>query len=264
MRPATAGLMTPTNSNPVLVAVTMKLLILSDIHANWPALQAVLTAEPNVDGYIVLGDLVNYGPHPVECVQWARGNVSAGWIVQGNHDRAVGCDEDPRCSAPYRELAAAMQRYTVNRLNPAAKDYLAGLPATQTNSLGYARCYLCHAIPTDPHFGYLQAKESRARWENEIKAAGNPDYLLVGHTHRPRVSMINSTIIINPGSVGQPKDGDPAASYICWNNGEVELRRAAYDVPSVARDLAAAAPGPEARQLTEILLTGGRLPPLTI
>lgn len=242
----------------------MKLLILSDIHANWPALQAVLAAEPNVDGYVILGDLVNYGPHPVECVRWVRENVSAGWIVQGNHDRAVGCAEDPRCSAPYREIAAATQRFTANLLDPSAKGYLAGLPASQTSSLGYARCYLCHAIPSDPLYGYLQSKDSRSKWENEIKAAGSPDYLLVGHTHVPRFSMINSTIVINPGSVGQPKDGDPNASYALWDNGEVHLRRASYDVQSVARDLATLTSEPVANQLSNILASGGRFSPTAL
>jgi len=238
----------------------MKLLILSDIHANWPALQAVLAAEPQVDGLIVLGDLVNYGPHPVECVRWAQANAPADWIVQGNHDRALGCDEDPRCSAPYRTLAAAMQCYTAGRLEPTAKSYLAKLPDCQTNIMGYARCFLCHAIPSDPLYGYMQAPDSRARWEREIHAAGRPDFLLVGHTHRPFASLINSTLIVNPGSVGQPKDHDPRASYALWRDGGVVLRRAAYDVASVAKDLVDCAPPEVALQLAGVLHTGGNLP----
>ena len=238
----------------------MKFLILSDIHGNWPALQAVLAAEPQVDGLIVLGDLVNYGPHPVECVRWAQANTTPGWIVQGNHDRAVGCDEDPRCSAPYRALAAAMQRYTAGRLDAEAKGYLAKLPAGQTNTMGFARCFLCHAIPSDPLYGYLHLPDQRARWEAEILAAGRPDFLLVGHTHRPFACLVKSTLIVNPGSVGQPKDHDPRASYALWRDGDVMLRRAAYDVEAVARDLVDCAPPDVAPLLAGVLRRGGDLP----
>jgi len=238
----------------------MKLLILSDIHANWPALQAVLAAEPQVDGLIVLGDLVNYGPHPVECVRWAQANVSPQWIVQGNHDRAVGCDEDPRCSAPYRVLAAAMQRFTAGRLDAAAKGYLADLPAFQTTAMGNARCFLCHAIPSDPIYGYLQLRDPRARWESEVQKAGRPDFLLVGHTHRPFVRLIQTTLVVNPGSVGQPRDGDPRASYALWSEGGVALRRAAYDVAAVAKDLVDCAPPEVALPLAGVLHKGGGLP----
>jgi predicted phosphodiesterase len=79
----------------------MKLLIVSDIHGNWPALQAVLQAEPDADQILCLGDLVNYGPQPVECVQWARQQLGPEWLIQGNHDRAVGRDEEPNCSVSF-------------------------------------------------------------------------------------------------------------------------------------------------------------------
>lgn len=79
----------------------MKLLILSDIHGNWPARQAVLHAEPDADEILCLGDLVNYGPHPVECVRWDMQRPGLDWTIQGNHDRAVGRDEEPHCSGPY-------------------------------------------------------------------------------------------------------------------------------------------------------------------
>jgi predicted phosphodiesterase len=238
----------------------MKILILSDIHANWTALQAVLAAEPQADGLIMLGDLVNYGPHPIECVRWAQANATPGWIVQGNHDRAIGCDEDPRCSAPYRSLAAAMQQYTGGRIDAVAKDYLAGLPTSQTSALGNARCVLCHAIPSDPLYGYLQLRDPRARWEAEIDAANRPDFLLLGHTHQPCVRLMNSTLVVNPGSVGQPKGGDPRASYALWSDGDVLLRRAAYDVETVARDLADCAPPEVALPLAGVLRTGADLP----
>ncbi len=64
----------------------MKLLIVSDIHANWPALRAVLETESDSDQTLCLGDLVGYGPHPVECVAWAKEMISQAWVIEGDHD----------------------------------------------------------------------------------------------------------------------------------------------------------------------------------
>ncbi len=118
----------------------MKIVIVSDLHGNRHALLAVLAAESWCDGFLCLGDLVNYGPDPVACVQWAQSAVS-GRIVQGNHDHALGLDADPRCSPPYRSLAAAMQRYTAGVLTPDARHYLAGLPRTLALTFGSARFF---------------------------------------------------------------------------------------------------------------------------
>lgn len=238
----------------------MQLLILSDIHANWPALSAVLAAEPQVNGVICLGDIVNYGPHPARCVEWVHDHAKHGWVVQGNHDRALGCDEGPRCSAPYRGLAADMQRFTRKQINLAAKDYLARLPTNTTQSLGGGVFFLCHAVPTEPLYTYIAPDDAR-HWERECKFAGQPDFLLVGHTHLPMIKRIGRTTIVNPGSVGQPKNGDPRACYALWRDGEIELRRVIYDVESTVSDLAACATPRTAQQLAQVLMTGGNLPP---
>ncbi len=86
----------------------MKILIVSDIHANLEALRAVL-AEPH-DRLWVLGDLVNYGPNPIEVVDLIRANASL--VVQGNHDFALGAGAGPECSKPFRQMARAKQDYT--------------------------------------------------------------------------------------------------------------------------------------------------------
>jgi predicted phosphodiesterase len=238
----------------------MTLLIVSDLHGNPWALSAVLAAEPACDGFLCLGDLVNYGPDPMACVDWARSAVPPGRIVQGNHDHALGLDADPRCSAPYQPLAAAMQRYTAGVLTPEARHYLAGLPPTLTPTFGGARFFLCHAAPSDPLFAYVPPDEPEARWEAEVECAGRPDFLLVGHTHLQFTLRIGSTVVVNPGSVGQPKGGDPRACYAVWHDGEVSFRRVAYDVHATVRGLAACAPPTVVLALTRVLLTGGDLP----
>jgi predicted phosphodiesterase len=154
-----------------------------------------------------------------------------------------------------------MQRFTRKQISLAAKDYLARLPTNTTQSLGGSVFFLCHAVPTEPLYTYI-APDDAKHWERECKFAGQPDFLLVGHTHLPMIHRIGRTTIVNPGSVGQPKNGDPRACYALWRDGEIELRRVTYDVQSTVGDLAACATPRTAQQLAEILMTGGNLPPV--
>lgn len=239
----------------------MKLLILSDIHGNWPALQAVLHAEPDADEILCLGDLVNYGPQPVECVRWAMQRLGPDWTIQGNHDRAVGRNEDPHCSGPYQPLAAATQEITARLLPQEMKQFLSGLEPLQRFQLGEAVFLACHALPSEPLYHYLSASTPLPLWESEVRIAGHPDFLLLGHTHEPLQTRVRKTLVVNPGSVGQPKDGDARAAYAVWQDGRVTLRRAAYDVEQTIR--AYAGLGLDAHTvevLAEILRTGGHMP----
>ncbi len=134
----------------------MKLLIVSDIHANLEALQAVL-AESH-DELWVLGDLVNYGPNPSEVVDLVRRNASV--VVQGNHDYAVGGGSDPQCSSAFREMARAMQNYTEPLLNADQRALLRSLPRTAARTVDGYRFFLCHATPS----GSLQDTVGLLSW----------------------------------------------------------------------------------------------------
>ena len=91
----------------------MKVLIVSDIHANWTALRTILAAEQDYDKILCLGDLVDYGPQPFECVGWAAAKFQeGGWFLQGNHDWSVAYNADARCSKPYAHLAEATRKFT--------------------------------------------------------------------------------------------------------------------------------------------------------
>src|ERR1035441_5144446 len=131
----------------------MKLLIVSDIHANLEALQAVL-AESH-DELWVLGDLVNYGPNPSEVVDLVCRYASV--MVQGNHDYAVGGGSDPQGSSAFREMARAMQNYTEPLLNADQRALLRSLPRTAARTVDGYRFFLCHATPTEPLFQYFPA-----------------------------------------------------------------------------------------------------------
>jgi putative phosphoesterase len=239
----------------------MKIIIVSDIHGNWPALRTVFEAEPDFDRILCLGDLVNYGPFPVECVDWAREMVLPEWIIQGNHDKAVGLDEDPHCSPAYERLAEGTQVFTRRLLGPELKQLLAKLKPMRAFELDGAKCVACHASPTDPLYHYLPETAPISRWESEILAAHQPDFLFLGHTHLPMKAHFRRTLVVNPGSVGQPKQGDPDAAYAVWEQGEVTLRRVHYDVEETVRGYANRGVEPHILNLlTEVLRTGGELP----
>ena len=235
----------------------MKILIISDVHGNWPALQAVLEAESNATGILCLGDLVNFGPQPVECVAWAEEVLSPEGIIQGNHDYAVGFDEDPRCAPPYAPLAKGTQEFTSRLLTPKMKEFLATLVPSRSFNSGNGKCFACHASPKDPLYGFLPDSASAPLWETEIADAGLPDFLFLGHTHIPMKTRLMKTLIVNPGSVGLPQDGDARAAYAIWEDGNVTLRRVPYDVEETVRAYdGLGLPAHVLHQLTEMLRTG--------
>lgn len=226
----------------------MKALIVSDVHSNWHALSAI---KENADRTFFVGDAVNYGPSPEPCVQWLH--VRASLAVSGNHDYAISHDADPRCSAPYREAAEAMGRDNRAKLSTGCMDLLRGLPLTAETTFGGVRFYAVHSAPSDPLFGYYPPEVL----EEQIGSI-EADVILVGHTHLPFVRRVGEKWLVNPGSVGQPKDGDPRASYAVWEDGQIELRRVAYDIEATCRELAtAAAPRNVVEMLQHVLRTGG-------
>ncbi|SPE56493.1 conserved hypothetical protein [Verrucomicrobia bacterium] len=239
----------------------MKILLIADIHGNWTALEEVLAAEPKVDQILCLGDLVNYGPQPAECVAWAMKTLPTGWLLQGNHDRAVALDTDPHCSPAYELLAAATQEVSKRLLSRAMKTFLANLEPMRRWHFNDANHVACHATPSDPLFHYLTEKSALTIWESELVQAGHPDFLFVGHTHLPMKTQFQRTLVINPGSVGQPKHGDPRAAYAVWEDGAVKLRRVAYEVERTVRAYDGLGLEPHVvHSLTEALRTGRDLP----
>lgn len=238
----------------------MKILVFSDVHANWPALQAVLRAEPDADRILCLGDLVNYGPQPAECVSWAMKLDGRSRVIQGNHDQAFSTGNDPGTSVAYQLLSETMQAATAPLLSPEMQVYLGALQPLQRFRWEGTNCVACHAIPSDPLYGYMGEQAAPTLWQSELVEAQHPDILFVGHTHVPMVTQFQRTLVINPGSVGQPRDGDPWAAYAIWQDGSVALRRAAYDLEKTIRAFESLALEPQIRQrLVQELQTGGRV-----
>ncbi len=211
----------------------MKVLLISDVHANLWALRAVIHDAGAVDHLLCAGDIVSYGPDPCATLDSLR---AQGVIaVRGNHDHAVAWGADPNASPAKQPLALAMRGWTRSQLQPADIAWLAHLPLRLTWDMGGTRFAVVHATPRDPLYDYSLRPDASVDFVNEVAMGIDADVLVVGHTHWPLLRPHDGLQIVNPGSVGQPLDGDPRAAYALWENGKITLRRAAYDpAPALA------------------------------
>jgi diadenosine tetraphosphatase ApaH/serine/threonine PP2A family protein phosphatase len=218
----------------------MTVALLSDIHANLAALEAVLAALPPVEGIWVLGDTVGYGPDPADVLALLRERGAS--LVAGNHDRAVATGSGLELFNPLARAAAERHR---EWLSSEDRDVLAALPLRLAPLDGYE---LCHGSPRDPLWEYVFDPETAAA----VLAATDAQQACCGHTHVPALFRSGTKRLVNPGSVGQPRDGDPRAAYALLDpdTGTVEFLRAAYDVAATQRRMRALRlPGPLADRL---------------
>lgn len=221
----------------------MTVLLISDVHSNLQALEAVLGAEPDVDAVWCLGDIVGYGPNPNECISLLRTQNAV--CLAGNHDRAATGDLD---TSTFNTDARAACNWTENALSNDSWDFLRSLhPSDSIDGI-----QLAHGSPRDPIFEYVFNLSIAVLNFDRFDA----DVCLVGHTHVPLIFtrqhvpdgppehataipepntpfvLKGFRSIVNPGSVGQPRDGDPEAAYMLLDskNLTVTLKRLAYDV----------------------------------
>lgn len=224
----------------------MRIAVLSDIHSNLVALDAVLAHAGQVDGVWHLGDVVGYGPDPDGVVDRLRSVGAVG--ARGNHDAAaLGGREIESFN---RDARTAME-WTRARIEPATRDWLAALPERQVEG----EFTLVHGSPLDPTWEYVTDERSaRANLAALVTRHG-----LHGHTHVPAAwfgrdgdakARVRGEVAVdgdvrlfegrraflNPGSVGQPRDGDARASYLVLDPeaGVASWHRVAYDVEAVA------------------------------
>ena len=229
----------------------MQIAIVSDIHSNVIALETVLDALPAHDQLWCLGDTIGYGPRPNECLAYMCERATH--VLTGNHDLAclgeVSLDD-------FNALARQANTWNNRQLLPELRAFLHARPAMLTVEPGAT---LAHASPRDPIWEYILDIET---------ALDNLPYYstnicLVGHTHVPTIFAMQTGLedhqvrfevgqagqvvdlqpgaryIFNPGSVGQPRDGDPRAAYALWDTtaGSVRFERIAYDIAGTQRQM---------------------------
>jgi putative phosphoesterase len=201
----------------------MRILLIADIHANWPALEAV-AAEPH-DLCFCLGDLVDYALDPAPCIDWVRNHAKE--AVRGNHDHGAAQNVIINGKIGFKYLTGLTRALTRERLGPDDLRFLARMPVTRTVSIDNTRFFLAHATPRDPLDEY--APPDPQFWDRRLRDI-DADVVCVGHTHHPYILEAGGKLVINPGSVGQPRDGDPRASYAIIQDYNVELKRVEYPV----------------------------------
>jgi len=206
----------------------MKIGLIADIHGNVRALDAVLKSAPGINTWICGGDVVGYYPDVNEVCEALR-RIGA-LTVRGNHDAYVAGHMIP--SAQKRPLYRT--DWTRQNLEPKHLDWISSLPVQLNLNFKDWRFMIRHASPWDEET-YLYPDSHRL---SEIKLEGYCGYIF-GHTHWPMVIKAGEGYIINPGSVGQPRDYNSAASYaiVEIETGKIELRRAPYDVTSYQQHL---------------------------
>ncbi|TKR25778.1 metallophosphoesterase family protein [Natronomonas salsuginis] len=200
--------------------------VLSDIHANRIALDAVLDDMPDVDAMVCAGDVVGYNPWPAECVDEMRSHDVP--TVMGNHDRAVVTETGFGGNG----MADAGVRYALDVLDDDRIEWLAGLPESRYCFDGRVR--IVHGHPDDPNrYTYPSLFSARL--------LGEEDVLIMGHTHVQAHERFDEGIVLNPGSVGQPRDGEPTAAYalVDLEAMTVSERRVEYDIESVIEEIEA-------------------------
>jgi len=222
-------------------------LVIADVHGNLAAMEAVISAAGDFDEIWCLGDMVGYGPDPNECVSLLQQFPHV--AVAGNHDWAavglVSLDD-------FNPWARAAAEWTAENLEPSVRAYLQNLPVEMQKE----KFTLVHGSPRSPVWEYIDS--APVAWRN-MELLETP-YCLVGHTHVPalfvdlgailrrarhvrvagdvvRFKFGRARVIANPGSVGQPRDGDYRAAYMILDTeaGQAEIRRVAYDVEATQR-----------------------------
>lgn len=233
----------------------MKTLLLADVHSNQVALEAVLaeTASESFDAVLFAGDLVDYGLDPQPCVAWSQQSTTVS--IRGNHDHAVAQRITAKGGSGFRALAAATRPAHWEKLTPMCIKYLGRLPVTQFfRPENGPTFFMIHGTPRDPLDEYMGGDP--VGWRNRLEGI-ETDVVVCGHTHVQFDVDAGGKRVINPGSVGQPRDGKPGAAYAVLDGDDVEFRRAEYDIATAIDAVRRSTSEDWVVQLTEAVLTSG-------
>lgn len=204
----------------------MRIALFSDVHGNLPALEAVFESKEfkECKAAYCLGDLVGYYQYPNECVELVRKHKIQS--LAGNHDYACVANEPCRDN----EVGLKSQRLMQRLVSENTKRFLASLPAKLEIEVAGKRFYLVHGSPANPRGGYVNP-------DDPVEVPAGFDLLAMGNTHKPFVRREGSAIVVNPGSVGQPRDGMKGACFavvdtVKW---DVIFHRAGYDASELIK-----------------------------
>ncbi|MBM3199542.1 metallophosphoesterase family protein [Candidatus Woesearchaeota archaeon] len=216
----------------------MRTAILADIHGNIEALQAVVmhAKTQRITGFLVAGDMVGYGANPNEVLQLLQ-EIKAVMIL-GDHDKYSTNSEDIRL---FNEYAQKAMLYTRNALTPKNKELLNSLKETYEQVIEGRKVFMVHGSVNDHLKEYVHATTPDNVFSAMLKQA-KADILIMGHTHQPFVRRIMGKLIINPGSVGQPRDYTPKSDYCILDTQYMQatIQKVSYDIGKAANKIVAA------------------------
>ena len=217
----------------------MKIAVISDVHSNCYALEAVLKSikKNNISHLLILGDIFGYYPWAAETYQLLFSYLNSSIVIKGNHDQLL-LDKTPPFPIPSYWEAAKQNEKSLMEKYPEALIWLEQLDFSKKTIVENHAVELFHGTPENPENGryYPSDSEMHCGWY-PLKDT----ILFLGHTHYPLIvkQTDHSGFIVNPGSVGQPRDGNPMPSWAIWSTEEntFELVRSAYDNLSVMAEL---------------------------
>ncbi len=211
----------------------MRSAIISDVHANQVALNAVLGEidSMGINHIISAGDVVGYYPFPNEVIHLFKERRIVG--IAGNHDRTVLRTQ----VSSMNPIAGEAAQWTAKELNDSSRNYLASLPPRTHITIGGKLAGLYHGSPRDD-VEYVFEEEA----EPELLKLSGTRLLILGHTHIPYIYRSREGTIVNPGSVGQPRDGDPRACFMVYDStkDDFTIRRIEYDIEAVIKSISRA------------------------
>lgn len=208
----------------------LRIALIADIHSNLQALEAVMTriGEVGADAVLCAGDIVGYGARPNECCSIVRKAV--GKAVYGNHE-AAALTGDLMWMNPHAAKAAA---WTSKALDQGSRRFLSQLELEARPQLGERRVAMYHGS-VDSAIEYVFEDQA----DEGLLERAKCDILVLGHTHVPYVRRLRNGLAVNPGSVGQPRDRDPRASFAVLEPDRMEctIERVAYDTTAAWKDI---------------------------
>ena len=220
-----------------------RVAVITDIHANLPALEAALARidQLGIERVYCGGDLVGYGPHPSEvCALIEQRAIPT---IYGNYDYAIARDLDD-CGCAYvtphdREIGQLSVEWTLANTGEPAKEFMRELPFDLRFDVGGTPVHLVHGSPRKVN-EYLFEDKPDSLYER-LARAEEADVLVFGHTHKPWIRDFGGVRFVNCGSVGKPKDGDPRGAFAILtataDGVEASIERVAYDAHAVAAEV---------------------------
>ncbi|MEK7277848.1 MAG: YfcE family phosphodiesterase [Chloroflexota bacterium] len=233
----------------------MRVILLADVHANWEALLTLQRAEPKPDAVLFAGDAVGYGPDAANCARWLLAHATA--AARGNHDDGVSRGAVVNAPPELEEAARETIDYSRALLSREDINGIAAWPLSATLALNGATFYVTHGSPVDPLGGQVNAATCAEAELHSLFDGLTADVIVLGHTHLPAIRRFDGRLIVNPGSLGQPRYGVPDATYAVWDDGNLQIKHLHYDHEVTIQKLRLAPLSAEiVEQLADVLETG--------